>query len=158
MNIAGRLLGISKSARYAVVGLVYLASLPSDRLVMVEDVAAHLELPPSFLAKLFQRLAHKGLLVSQRGPRGGYGLARPAQSISLADVLEAAQERVSGERDCLLEAGRCSSDGPCAIHSKVMAAEEALVAAFKGMSLAQAAKPVDGRSVARDLEKRHQTP
>ena len=46
----------------------------------------------SYLEQLFARLRRRGLVVGTRGPRGGYRLARPPQSISVADVVSAVEE------------------------------------------------------------------
>lgn len=138
MNGQVRLTGLSKSARYAILGAIHLAGAPKDRLVMSDDAATRLRLPPSFLAKLFQRLAHKGILVSQRGPRGGYALARPPEEVTLAEVVVATQDPVEGERDCVLEPRRCSSKGTCCIHSDVIASETRLIGALERITLAEA--------------------
>ncbi|MDE2293557.1 MAG: Rrf2 family transcriptional regulator [Elusimicrobia bacterium] len=140
MSHEPRLIGITKSARYAILGLVHLASQPPGQLVLAEATAQRLKLPKSFLAKLFQRLAHKGILVSQRGPRGGYALARAASTITLAEVVDATQEPRPGERDCMLEPRRCGVGGPCAMHDHLMAAERRVRDALSSLSLAQAAR------------------
>ncbi|TPW20083.1 MAG: BadM/Rrf2 family transcriptional regulator [Elusimicrobia bacterium] len=135
-----RLLGLSKSARYALQGLIHLASRQGDGRVLVENAARALDLPPSFLAKLFQRMARKGLLASHRGPRGGYVLARAPELITLADVVSATQEPMGGRRECLLESGGCAGDGFCAIHEDVVAAERRINDALSRITLAAAVR------------------
>lgn len=135
-----RLLGLSKTARYALVGLIHLAQRRGEGRVLVERAAGALDLPPSFLAKLFQRLAHKGLLESHRGPRGGYVLARAPEAITLAEVVAATQEPASGARNCLLEPRRCVGDGVCALHEDVVAAERRVNDALARITLADAAR------------------
>ncbi|MBI5594607.1 MAG: Rrf2 family transcriptional regulator [Elusimicrobia bacterium] len=139
MNPDVRLIGVSKSSRYAILGLVHLASSRNGDRVLAEDAAKTLSLPRSYLAKLFQRLAHKGLLASQRGPHGGYALARPAGKITLAEVIEATQEPRAGERECLLEPRRCTGTGVCAMHEHVLAAERHMLDSLSKITLAQAA-------------------
>lgn len=140
MNGDVRLLGLNKSARYALLGLIHLAAQKDDGRVLVENVAVALELPPSFLAKLFQRMARKGLLESHRGPRGGYVLARAPSDITLADVVSATQEPAEGRRECLLEPRGCAGDGFCAIHEDVVAAERRVNDALSRITLAAAAR------------------
>lgn len=140
MNGDVRLLGMSKSARYAILGLLHLASRPDEGRILVEDAATALELPPSYLAKLFQRMARKGLLESHRGPRGGYVLARPAASITLADVVAATQEPAEGRRECLLEPRSCAGDAFCSIHEDVVAAERRINDALSRITLAAAVR------------------
>lgn len=139
MNPDVRLIGVSKSSRYAILGLVHLAASKDGERILAEDAAKTLSLPRSYLAKLFQRLAHKGLLASQRGPRGGYSLARPPQRITLAEVVEATQEPRVGERECLLEPRRCTGTGVCAMHDHVLAAERHMMDGLSKITLAQAA-------------------
>jgi Rrf2 family iron-sulfur cluster assembly transcriptional regulator len=133
-----RLLGLSKSARYALLGLIHLAARRGEGRVLVERAAQALELPPSYLAKLFQRMARKGLLESHRGPRGGYALARAPEAITLAEVVAATQEPLEGRRECLLEPRRCTGDGVCAIHDDVLAAERRIQDALARITLADA--------------------
>ncbi|TBR26424.1 Rrf2 family transcriptional regulator [bacterium] len=140
MNGDVRLLGLSKSARYALMGLVHLAARPQEGLVLVEAAARALELPPSYLAKLFQRMARKGLLTSHRGPRGGYALARAPEDITLADVVAATQEPAAGKRECLLEPRGCTGAKVCSIHEDVLAAERRIQDALSRITLAQAAR------------------
>lgn len=140
MNGDVRLLGMSKSARYAILGLVHLASRPDAGRILVEDAATALDLPPSYLAKLFQRMARKGLLESHRGPRGGYVLARPAASITLAEVVAATQEPAEGRRECLLEPRGCAGEDLCAIHEDVVAAERRVNDALSRITLAAAVR------------------
>lgn len=140
MNGDVRLLGLSKSARYAILGLVHLASRQEDGRVLVENAAKALDLPPSYLAKLFQRMARKGLLESHRGPRGGYVLARPPESITLSEVVAATQEPAEGRRECLLEPRGCAGEDLCAIHEDVVAAERRIQDALSRITLKGALK------------------
>lgn len=139
MNRLARMLRLPKSARYAMLGLVHLAGRHGAGLVLVETAARDLGLPPSFLAKLFQRLTRRGLLRSARGPGGGYALARPPEEISLADVAAAMQDAELERRPCLLEPRGCEGRGLCAIHDDVVEAERRIAAALARVSLAQAA-------------------
>ncbi len=66
-----------------------LAALPPGRSLSVAALAEFHELPKAYLAKQCQTLARAGLVRSNRGPNGGYCLARPAAKITLWDVLAA---------------------------------------------------------------------
>lgn len=100
------------------------------------DAAKSRRLPGNFLAKIFQRLARQGVLVSQRGPGGGYALARDPAAIRLLDIVLAVEDFPSGPRACLLEPRVCGVDGPCAIHAAVRRADRALLEALKKTTLA----------------------
>ena len=144
MNGDVRMLGLAKSARYALVGLVHLARRHAEGRVLAVDAARVLGLPPSYLAKLFQRLARKGLLEAHRGPHGGYALARSPEAITLAEVVKAMQDPREGRRDCLLEADACSGARLCALHQDVIAAERRVNDALSRVTLAQAARSNNG--------------
>jgi Rrf2 family protein len=58
-------------------------SLPAARLAEYHDV------PAAYLAKHLQAMARAGILGTERGPRGGYRLARPASEITLLEIVEA---------------------------------------------------------------------
>jgi Rrf2 family protein len=70
---------------YAVRAMVQIAG--HDGAVSRGDVAAAQEIPPKFLESILLRLRQGGLLVASRGTTGGYALARPAASITIADVV-----------------------------------------------------------------------
>jgi Rrf2 family protein len=85
---------LSKKADYGLIALKHLAQ-HSEQSVSAREIAVHYEIPAELLAKVLQKLARKGLLVSQHGINGGYVLARDPASISIVDVLEALEGPIS---------------------------------------------------------------
>jgi Rrf2 family protein len=83
----------------------------------VDDLAAQLSVPRNYLSKILHSLARAGVLVSSRGPHGGFELARPAQELSLAEVVGAFDE-LAEEPGCLLGRAACSDRDPCAAHQR----------------------------------------
>jgi Rrf2 family protein len=79
---------VSAKADYAIRAVVELAAA-GDGPVKGERVAQAQEIPPNFLENIFGDLRNAGLVASRRGADGGYWLARPADEISLADVIRA---------------------------------------------------------------------
>jgi Rrf2 family protein len=71
--------------------LLTLAAAPRGVLVKGEDLAAAQRLPQRFLENIMIQLRRAGIVVSQRGADGGYGLSRPAEQINVADVLRAVE-------------------------------------------------------------------
>jgi Rrf2 family protein len=63
------------------------AGASADGPVTAERLATAQEIPPKFLESILLQLRRGGIVQSQRGPEGGYWLARPAEEISLADVI-----------------------------------------------------------------------
>lgn len=80
---------LSSRAEYGLRALVDLAcQYNSGEPVQVKDIARRQEIPEDYLGQLMVALRRSGLVESTRGPSGGYSLARPPHSISVADGLE----------------------------------------------------------------------
>lgn len=77
---------LSKRVDYALRGMYCVAK--AKRPVFVKDVAQHEGIPQSSLAKVFQTLAHHGLVSSARGRTGGFVLGRRPEQITLARIIE----------------------------------------------------------------------
>jgi Rrf2 family protein len=78
---------LSKKADYGLIALKHLAQRSES--VSAREIATEYRIPAELLAKILQRLARKGILVSQHGTKGGYVLARDPAAISVVDVVEA---------------------------------------------------------------------
>ena len=78
----------SSSIEYAIHGLVFLTGVPAGRAVQLPDVAGAINVPESYLRKVFQQLTRGGVLGSQRGAHGGFFLLRGPDSITLKDIVE----------------------------------------------------------------------
>jgi Rrf2 family protein len=76
---------ISAKVDYAIRAMAELAASPG--LVTAEQLASAQSIPPKFLESILSQLRSGGLVSSQRGSAGGYQLARPANEISIADVI-----------------------------------------------------------------------
>jgi Rrf2 family protein len=85
---------LSKKADYGLIALKHLA-MHSDVSISTREIAVRYHIPPELLAKVLQKLARKGLLVSQHGTNGGYVLARDPARISIVDVVEALEGPIS---------------------------------------------------------------
>ena len=86
---------LSTKGRYAVVALVDLASLNEDRLVTLAEISERQDISLTYLEQLFVKLRRAELVISVRGPGGGYRLAKSADSIRISEILEAVDETVS---------------------------------------------------------------
>lgn len=97
---------LSKLADYGIVIAAYLGRHP-ERQQTAPEVAAGTGVPQPMTSKILKLLVRGELLVSHRGARGGYGLARPADRITVAEVIEALDGPIaitscmdSGPADC----------------------------------------------------------
>jgi Rrf2 family protein len=80
------LLRISARTEYALRAMVALAAR-TDGVMHAGQIAADQDIPRRFCDNILLQLRKAGLIRSQRGPDGGYWLARPAETITLADVI-----------------------------------------------------------------------
>jgi Rrf2 family protein len=81
---------VSAKVDYAIRAMLELADAPPGT-VKSEAIAAAQEIPRNFLENILLDLRHAELVTSQRGSEGGYRLARPAEAISVADVIRAVE-------------------------------------------------------------------
>ena len=90
---------LTRGGEYALRAVLYLAQGRPAKVHMVSTVAEAQEIPARFLAKIFQTLAKAGFVTSHRGVKGGFSLTRPAEEITLKDVIEAIVGPVALNRD-----------------------------------------------------------
>ena len=110
---------LSTKGRYATVAMVDLAlsTGPEEaRHISLSEIARRQDVSLPYLEQLFVRLRRAGLVVSVRGPGGGYRLARPATEIRISEILQAVDESVSA-----LETGAGASGGVSGSRAQSMA-------------------------------------
>lgn len=111
------MLRLSKKVEYGLLALQYMAS-KADTVVSAKEIAEQFDISFEFLAKTIQRLSKSGFIQSYQGVRGGYVLAREAQSITVIDVIEAIEgkpvivECIDSGEDC-----GCQVSSKCTIKS-----------------------------------------
>ena len=92
---------VSAKADYAVRAALELAAATDARPLKRDQISAAQSIPSKFLETIMLELKHAGIVKSTRGAGSGYALARPAEDISVADVIRAVDgplANVRGER------------------------------------------------------------
>ena len=89
---------VSAKADYALRATIELAAAGDERPVKGERIAQAQEIPLKFLENILGDLRHAGIVRSQRGAEGGYWLARPAEEITVADVVRAVDGPIANVR------------------------------------------------------------
>jgi Rrf2 family protein len=89
---------VTAKADYAVRAVVELADSSQESPRKVDDIAQAQRIPVSFLENILTQLRSAGLVRSQRGPEGGYWLAKPADELNLAQVIRAVEGPLVGIR------------------------------------------------------------
>jgi Rrf2 family protein len=82
---------LTKEACYGLVAVRYLARHARKRALSATDLARLYDFPHEMLAKILQRLARAGVLLSHHGMLGGYVLARDTRKISVLEVIKASE-------------------------------------------------------------------
>jgi len=99
---------VTTKGRYALRAVIALAGLSeADRPVSIKTISEKEGISPEFLEQIFFKLRREGLIQSVRGPGGGFYLAKPAETITLKDIIEASGEGV-GIAPCV-----CGKDADC---------------------------------------------
>ena len=106
------MINISKLADYSTVVMAYLARTGTAQ--NARDIAQATRIALPTVSKILKILAKAELLESHRGAKGGYDLARPAEKISLADIINALDGGI-GLTECSRAAGLCAVEEACGI-------------------------------------------
>jgi len=129
----------SRSAEYAIRGLVFLAPLAPGESALVKQIAAESGIPMHFLAKILQDLARDGFLKSNKGPRGGFRLAISPAELPLLKVIEAVDGAGRYQR-CIAGGEECSDRVLCSMHDSWVPVRSRIVEYLQGTSIADLAK------------------
>ena len=106
------MLRMSKLTDYGIVLLTHLAREGAPGMQTAQELAAASKVPLPTVSKILKELCRAGIVVSHRGRRGGYGLSRPADEISVAQIVEALEGPL-GLTECANDAGACSLEPTC---------------------------------------------
>jgi Rrf2 family protein len=105
---------ITRETDYAVRTVQYLAG-ERDRIANVTEVAHAMHIPKSFLAKILQRLTKNNILISTRGVKGGFRLAKKPSEISLLDIMMSIQGAATINL-CVIDSKKCRLSTTCSVH------------------------------------------
>lgn len=105
---------LTTKGRYAVTAMLDLALHSEDGPIPLAGIAERQGISLSYLEQLFAQLRKKGLVMSTRGPGGGYKLGKDATQIAVSDVIWAVDESVDATRCGGKE--NCQGDERCLTH------------------------------------------
>lgn len=110
---------LSNTSRYAIRALIYLA-INSDekKKIGIKKIAEDLDIPSPFLGKILQTLAKQKVLLSTKGPNGGFALSDKMKEIPLIDIIKIIDGDDLFDR-CLISNKNCKEleGNPCALHN-----------------------------------------
>ncbi len=98
---------LSKTAKYAIRAVAYIGYKGSNKTIVgIKEMTEDLDIPSAFLRKILQDLSKHKLLVSFKGPNGGFKLSQKPKEISLFDIVtvidgpDSYSNCILGRRDC----------------------------------------------------------
>lgn len=135
------MLRVSKLIDYGTLILTYMASTP-DQVISAAGLASSLGLGPATVSKILKSLGQHGLVISTRGARGGYCLARPADEINIAQIIDALDEQPFGLTECTSTPGVCSVEADCHIRTNWERINTLVRRTLEGVTVADMINPV----------------
>jgi Rrf2 family protein len=148
----------SAGVEYGIHCLIFLVGKRGDtREASVRDLAELQGVPQDYLAKIFTKLAKAKLVVATEGVRGGFKLARPADEISVLDIVNA----IDGQKlifECREIRGRCALfegaapdwalAGHCSVHAVMLTAQKRMEDALAQQTILDLARRVGRKAPA----------
>lgn len=139
---------LSNTCKYAMRALIYLGRFSEkDRMIGIKKISEDLGLSSPFLGKILQNLVKQKILISTKGPNGGFALAKSPADVTIWDIVV----KVDGEEfftNCLIRLEPChshDSDKPlCPVHAQYDKLRKKITRFYKETTL---------EVISRDIEK-----
>jgi FeS assembly SUF system regulator len=142
---------LGKLTDYALVLMTCIARGHDVSVRTARDLAAETKLPVPTVSKLLKELLQSGLLVSQRGTKGGYMLAKKPREISIIEIM-AALEGPFALTECSTDViGLCGLEESCPIKNNQRVINQAVRGALERITLAELIQPLRLTAI-RDLQ------
>ena len=143
---------VSRKVDYALRAVIHLADDEHQgRACSVAEIADRERIPKQFLEKIIRDLIRTGLVRSQRGPHGGYVLARPAEAVTFRDVIEAVEGAIS-LNVCVGEHAECFMLGACGMNRVWAEGQRRVMDLFQNTTIASVRHPKTGTFAAVEPE------
>lgn len=136
---------LTKKTDYGIVLLGQMINAEQGRVHNARDLAGLTGLPLPMVGKILKALVRGGLLVSHRGTKGGYRLARPAALIRVSDIIRALEGPIA-ITECISTEGelQCCVQRPCPVRISWARINEAINDALDAVTLADMVQPGHG--------------
>ena len=139
---------LSNTCKYAIRALIYLGKFNEEGTkIGIKKISGDLNIPTPFLGKILQNLVKQKVLVSTKGPNGGFGIGKNSWEISLYDIVSI----IDGEdffKNCLISMEPCAthhaSGQPCPVHKSFGEVREKLADFYKETTLEKIINDMDG--------------
>jgi len=131
------MLKLSKRIDYGLMAMGYIAHREEDKIVNTKRIAEEYDIPVELLAKILQKLARQGLVISLNGPKGGYVLAKPPKDITVGEVITAIEGPIDLV-DCLRsDAAECQQIGRCSVRTPISRIQSSIARLLNSITIEQ---------------------
>lgn len=135
---------ISKSCKYGLRAVVYIASRASDKIKLnVKEIAREIDIPEAFTAKILQTLNKHRIITSLKGPYGGFYIEAHQLEIPLLNIVNAI-DGLSVFTECGLGLKQCSEVRPCPLHNEFKKSRNEFYRIFKDTTINTLAQRLKG--------------
>ena len=135
------MLRVTKLADYGIVIMTHLAGQRSAT-ANARDIASEIHLPVPVVSKILKLLARHGLLESYRGIKGGYGLARKPEAITIAQIILALEGPIAVTECNDRIRGECGLETGCPVSTNWQRINQAIYQALETITLAEMTRPL----------------
>lgn len=138
---------LSNTCKYGIRAVIYLAlNEEENKKIGIKEISEELNIPTPFLGKILQMLAKNKMLTSTKGPNGGFNLKRPANEITLLDIIKII-DGLGLFEDCLIGLSSCSvkshKDVQCPTHRKFSPISDQIFDFFNKQTIQSLAEEID---------------
>ena len=138
---------LSNTCKYALRALIYLGKFSEDdKRIGIKKISEDLNLSSPFLGKILQNLVKQKLLISTKGPNGGFALGKKSSEITMWDIVT----KVDGEEfftNCLISLEPCKTHDPskplCPVHSQYDQLRSEITTFYKKTTLEVISQDID---------------
>ncbi len=129
------MLRLSKKVDYGLMAISHIANRTEDKIVNTKRIAEEYDIPVELLAKILQKMARKGLIMSLNGPKGGYTLAKAPGNITVGEVVKAIDGPI-GIVDCFRgEEIQCRQIANCSVRMPIRRIQASIAQLLDSMTI-----------------------
>lgn len=134
------MLRLSRQTDYGIVLLTHIANRPEGPACSARELARKTRVPLPMVSKILKLLVNDGILISHRGVKGGYSLARRPEAISVAEIVTAMEGPIAVTL-CISAPGDCRQESICLVRTNWHKINQTVQKALEGISLSEMSHP-----------------